>query len=130
VLFDDIPGYTKSHRNLANLLTSIRGISMTIGNPTEGTEIELVRHWRRYMKEAKTIPPVEVASGALLENVKTGDDIDLFKSLIRAAGRLAGTSVLTSRAPKGRVDSAPISIIAAPAAAISSAWAAARSGSR
>jgi len=31
------------------------------------------------MKEAKTIPPVEVAGGALLENVKTGDDIDLFK---------------------------------------------------
>ena len=51
---------------------------MTMGNPADGTEIELVRHWRKYMKEAKTIPPVEVASGALLENVKTGDDIDLF----------------------------------------------------
>ena len=79
VLFDDIPGYPKGHRILANLLTSIRRINMTMGNPADGTEIELVRHWRKYMKEAKTIPPVEVASGALLENVKTGDDIDLFK---------------------------------------------------
>src|SRR5215204_4958963 len=78
VLFDDIPGYPKGHRILANLLTSIRRINMTIGHPADGTEIELVRHWRKYMKEAKTIPPVEVASGALLENVKTGDDIDLF----------------------------------------------------
>ena len=79
MLFDDIPGYPKGHRVLANLLTSIRRINMTMGHPADGTEIELVRHWRKYMKEAKTIPPVEVASGALLENVKTGDDIDLFK---------------------------------------------------
>jgi UbiD family decarboxylase len=79
VLFDDIPGYPKGHRILANILTSIRRINMTMGNPADSSEIELVRHWRKYMKEAKTIPPVEVASGALLENVKTGDDIDLFK---------------------------------------------------
>jgi 4-hydroxy-3-polyprenylbenzoate decarboxylase len=79
VLFDDIPGYPRGYRILANLLTSIRRINMTMGNPPESSEVELVRHWRRYMKEAKTIPPVEVASGALLENVKTGDDIDLFK---------------------------------------------------
>ena len=79
VLFDDIPGYPKGHRILANILTSIRRINMTMGHPADGTEIELVRHWRKYMKEAKTIPPVEVASGALLENVRTGDDIDLFK---------------------------------------------------
>jgi 4-hydroxy-3-polyprenylbenzoate decarboxylase len=79
VLFDDIPGYPKGYRILANILTSIRRINMTMGHPAEGSEIELVRHWRNYMKAAKTIPPVEVASGALLDNVKTGDDIDLFK---------------------------------------------------
>ena len=31
------------------------------------------------MKEAKTIPPVEVTSGPVLQNVDTGDAIDLFK---------------------------------------------------
>jgi 4-hydroxy-3-polyprenylbenzoate decarboxylase len=79
VLFDDIPGYPKGYRILANLLTSIRRINMTMGNAPESTEIDLVRHWRKYMKEANTIPPVEVASGAILENVNAGDDIDLFK---------------------------------------------------
>ena len=79
VLFDDIPGYPKGHRILANILTSNRRINMTMGNPADGSEIELVKHWRKYMKEAKTFPPVEVKNGALLENVKTGDDIDLFK---------------------------------------------------
>ena len=47
VLFDDIPGYPKGHRILANLLTSIRRINMTMGHPADGTEIELVRHWRK-----------------------------------------------------------------------------------
>ena len=79
VLFDDIPGYPKGFRILANILTSNRRINMTMGNPADGSEIELVKHWRRYMKEAKTFPPVEVKNGAVLENVKTGDDIDLFK---------------------------------------------------
>ena len=66
VLFDDIPGYPKGHRILANILTSIRRINMTMGNPADGSEIELVKHWRHYMKEAKTFPPVEVKTGALL----------------------------------------------------------------
>src|ERR1700734_784572 len=79
VMFDEIPGYPRGHRVLANLLTSIRRINLTLGLAADGTEIELVQHWRRYMKEAKTIPPVEVKSGALLENVFTGDAIDLFK---------------------------------------------------
>src|ERR1700691_5183327 len=43
VLFDDIPGYPTGHRVLANILTSIRRINMTMGNPADGTEIELVR---------------------------------------------------------------------------------------
>jgi UbiD family decarboxylase len=79
VLFDDIPGYPRGHRVLANILTSVRRINLTLGNPAGGSEMELVRYWRRYMKEAKSIPPVTVASGALLENVKEGKDIDLFK---------------------------------------------------
>jgi UbiD family decarboxylase len=78
-LFDEIPGYPKGHRILANLLTSIRRINMTLGNSPEAGEIDLVRHWRKYMKEAKTIPPVEVTSGPVLQNVDTGDAIDLFK---------------------------------------------------
>ncbi len=79
VLFDDIPGYPRGHRVLANILTSVRRINLTLGNAAEASEMDLVRWWRRYMKEAKSIPPVTVATGALLENVKKGGDIDLFK---------------------------------------------------
>src|SRR5215470_19719775 len=60
VLFDEIPGYPKGYRVLANILTSIRRINLTMGHPAEGTEIDLVRRWREFMKAAKTIPPVTV----------------------------------------------------------------------
>ena len=79
VLFDDIPGYPRGHRVFANILTSVRRINLTLGNPADASEMDLVRWWRRYMKEAKSISPVTVSTGALLENVKEGGDIDLFK---------------------------------------------------
>ena len=79
VLFDEIPGFPKGHRVLANLLTSVRRINMTVGNSPDASEIDLVQHWRRYMKEAKTIAPVEVTSGPVMDNVATGEDIDLFR---------------------------------------------------
>ena len=42
VLFDDVPGYPNGHRILANILTSIRRINLTLGLPADGSEIELV----------------------------------------------------------------------------------------
>jgi 4-hydroxy-3-polyprenylbenzoate decarboxylase len=79
VLFDDIPGYPHGHRVLANILTSVRRINLTLGLPADAKEVELVQFWRQTMKAGRTIPPVTVASGALLDNVREGDDIDLFK---------------------------------------------------
>jgi UbiD family decarboxylase len=78
VLFDEIPGYPKGYRVLANILTSIRRINLTMGNPADSTEIDLVRRWREFMKTGRMIPPVMVTSGALFANVKTGEGIDLF----------------------------------------------------
>ncbi len=58
VLFDDIPGYPHGHRILANILTSVRRINLTLGLPVDGSAVELVSYWRKYMKEARNIPPV------------------------------------------------------------------------
>ena len=96
VLFDDVPGYPKGHRILANILTSVRRINLTLGHAAEGTEIELVKHWRKYMKEAKTYPPREVQTGALLENIKTGDDMTCSKFPCRAG---TSTTAATTSAP-------------------------------
>jgi 4-hydroxy-3-polyprenylbenzoate decarboxylase len=79
VLFDDIPGFPRGTRVVANILTSVRRINLTLGLATDGTEIDLVRFWRNYMKGAPTIPPVAVGSGPLLDNVAGGGDVDLLK---------------------------------------------------
>src|SRR5262245_3457266 len=54
VLFDDIPGYPRGHRILANILTSVRRINLTLGMPIDGSPIELVSYWRKYMQQAKS----------------------------------------------------------------------------
>ena len=77
VLFDDIPGYPRGHRILANILTSVRRINLTVGMPIDGSAIELVSYWRKYMKEARSIAPVAVNSGPLLENVSSGKDVNI-----------------------------------------------------
>ncbi len=57
VLFDDVPGFPRGHRILANILTSVRRINLTLGLPADGSAVELVSYWRRYMKEARSIAP-------------------------------------------------------------------------
>ena len=77
VLFDGIPGYPHGHRILANILTSVRRINLTLGLPIDGSALELVSYWRKYMKEARSIAPVTVKSGPLMENVSTGKDVNI-----------------------------------------------------
>jgi UbiD family decarboxylase len=79
VLFDDVPGYPSGYRVVANILTSNRRIKLTLGLPPDAPDMELVSYWRRYMKEGKTIPPVTVPTGLLLENTSRGDDVNLLK---------------------------------------------------
>jgi len=79
LLFDDVPGYPRGYRVLANVLTSVRRIAMTLGLPDDATEMDLVRYWRNYIGGANTHKPEVVKTGKLLENVLYGKDIDLLK---------------------------------------------------
>jgi 4-hydroxy-3-polyprenylbenzoate decarboxylase len=79
LLFDNIPGYQPGFRVLANLFVSVKRIALTLGLPENTSEIELVRFWRNYFKHAPTIEPTPVNTGAVLENVFSGADIDLLK---------------------------------------------------
>jgi UbiD family decarboxylase len=79
LLFDDVPGYPRGHRILANVLTSVKRIALTLGLPATTSEVDLVRFWRDYFRAAPSVPPRTVNTGAVLENVSTGADIDLRK---------------------------------------------------
>src|SRR3954469_16643141 len=79
LLFDDIPGYPSGYRILANVLTSVPRISMTIGLPAQTSPVDLVAFWRRYMRDMKSIPPRTVEQGPIQENVQSGDAVDLHR---------------------------------------------------
>ena len=79
VLFDDVPGYPRGHRILANILTSVRRTNITLGLDADASPNDLVHYWRRTMKEARAIAPATVPSGPVVENLLTGSAIDIFK---------------------------------------------------
>src|SRR4029434_4984783 len=79
IMFDEVPGYPKGHRVLANMRTSVPRINVALGLPPKGSEMELVHWWRDYMRRAPSFPPRAVNGGPLLENVMEGKDVNIEK---------------------------------------------------
>lgn len=79
LLFDNIKGYPKGYRVLANSSTSAKRIAYSMGLPFESKEKDIVMLWRKYYSEYKLIPSKYVKKGPILENVLTGKDIDVRK---------------------------------------------------
>jgi 4-hydroxy-3-polyprenylbenzoate decarboxylase len=77
VLFDDIPGFRRGYRVLANILTSRKRAALTLGLPANSTDLDLVRFWRKYLTDAKAVPPAFVNTGPVRENVQSGADVNL-----------------------------------------------------
>jgi 4-hydroxy-3-polyprenylbenzoate decarboxylase len=50
VMFDEVPGYPKGHRVLANILTSIPRVNIALGLPPQSTQMEQIQWWRNYFK--------------------------------------------------------------------------------
>ncbi|HEY3120655.1 MAG TPA: UbiD family decarboxylase, partial [Vicinamibacteria bacterium] len=77
VVFDDIPGVARGHRVLTNFFGGRRK-NMTLGFPLNLNKLELSEAFLdAYLRELKTIPYREVSSGPVLENVLTGDQVDV-----------------------------------------------------
>ena len=96
VVFDEVPGCPKGHRLLLNMFAGTRR-NMTLGFPDHLTKWELSNSYRdAYLTNPKIVPHEIVEDGPVLENILTGDDIDvsLFPSPIwheKDGGRYIGT---------------------------------------
>lgn len=77
LLFEKIPGCPEGFRLLANPTTSLRRIALSLELPTPQNTMDLVRGWRGQLKQLPTLEPRVVQSGPVLENVLTGDKIDI-----------------------------------------------------
>jgi UbiD family decarboxylase len=84
VLFDRIQGYPEGYRLLVNSMNSLERLSLIFGldkNPDEKIDnnTQFVNWFRKKLSTVQPIPIKKVSSGPVLENVLTGDDIDLYK---------------------------------------------------
>src|SRR5688572_13225023 len=78
LLFDDIPGYPKGYRVASNLFTTARRTAIVAGvNPDPQQTI--AERFREVLGGLRPTPPEVVRDGPILENVLTGDAIDLNK---------------------------------------------------
>ena len=77
VVFEDIPDTLPGSRVLTNFFGGLRK-AMTLGFPTNLSKLHLAEAARvHYLADLPQIPPREVDDGPILENVITGDDVDV-----------------------------------------------------
>ncbi|GAA3168193.1 MULTISPECIES: UbiD family decarboxylase [Streptomyces] len=75
LLFDDIPGYPSGFRVFTNFMGTPARSAVALGLPADAPKLDIVRAWKD--RDLRLIPPVEVATGPVLENVLEGEDVDL-----------------------------------------------------
>jgi len=80
LMFENIPGYDKDYSTLFGIMGSPRRLAKALGLSETGLDrMSLVRNWRNKMKELKPVPPEIINPAPVMENVDTGDKIDLLK---------------------------------------------------
>jgi UbiD family decarboxylase len=79
LLFDSIAEYPKGFRIATNVIATPRRFALALGLPTELPKLDILKAWREKMRGLKPLPPVEVLSGPVSENIFDGDLVDLEK---------------------------------------------------
>lgn len=96
LLFEAIPGFSPNYGVAANVLsTPSRGL-LALGMDPDLSGDAAARKFREIWEGFKPVPPRVVDTGPILENVRTGDDIDLLQFPVpvwheRDAGPYIGT---------------------------------------
>ena len=115
LLFDNIKDYPRGHRVLTCSVTNRRRLELALNLPETNSNLELVKAtreklaaWEASMQE---FPCEEVNSGPILENVRSGKDVNLFELPIpkwheEDGGRYIGTgdAIITRDPETGEVN--------------------------
>ncbi len=97
LLFKNIKDYPENFRILSGAANSFKRLAIVLGFPEPEKELDLVRSYRDRMKEEfELIPPEEINTGPILENIDRDEDVDLYKFPIpfiheHDGGRYIGT---------------------------------------
>ena len=78
LLFDNISGYPEGFRILSGAANALKRLAVVLDLPDPRVETDLVESLRARMQHDFTpIPPVEVKTGPVMENVMRDDEVDL-----------------------------------------------------
>ncbi|HLY65612.1 MAG TPA: UbiD family decarboxylase, partial [Chloroflexota bacterium] len=79
LLLDEIKGYPRGYRILANAMDSLRRSLLALDLPLDASIDEALDLYQERIDAFRPTPPREVPHGPIHENVLSGDDIDLWK---------------------------------------------------
>lgn len=79
VVFDDIPGYPKGYRIVANAVATRRRLALTLGLPLDIERRPLMDEFLKLTEADRAIPPEVRTDGPVFQNVQTGADVDVLK---------------------------------------------------
>ncbi len=79
LLFDSIPGYPQGFRLMTNFLATPKRFALALGLPVDVPKLEMLRLWKERGTGLNPVPPREVASAPLMDNLVEGVDVDLRK---------------------------------------------------
>ena len=99
VLFDNVPGYPKGFRTLFAQNASFKRMALNLGLPMDLSNLDLVRAFRQKLVTHEPIKHKVVTKGPILENVDSGDKVNLLKFPVPFmheldGGRFIGTACL------------------------------------
>jgi UbiD family decarboxylase len=77
LLFDRIPGYAPGYRIAAKPYATAARCAVALGLPDDLPPLAMVRQWKERLAGYHPIPPQEVTSAPLLQNVYEEGDLDL-----------------------------------------------------
>src|SRR5688572_11313380 len=79
LIFDKIKGYPTGFRVVSFTTESKKRGALALGLPIDAPRAELRKLASDKIKNMKPIPPIEVPTGPVMDNVLTGDQVDLWR---------------------------------------------------
>lgn len=77
LLFDAVPGYPEGFRIVSNFISTPRRFALALGIPPDLPKMEILKAWKEKGRGIQYLPPVEVSSGPVTENIMDGEEVDL-----------------------------------------------------
>jgi UbiD family decarboxylase len=79
LLFDDIVGYPRGFRVITNALGSQKRSALALGIDPQVSGLQLVKAVRDKLEHLQLIPPKNIADGPVLQNIDSGNKVNILK---------------------------------------------------